>query len=273
MSRGLRGRGWHVEIAETTISDGGARIAAEGMAAGFEALVACGGDGTVHEIVNAVAAAGAEAAPVLAIAPPWGTANILALALGVPNAADAAAAWLARARPQRFPLGVVETAAETRRFAAVASAGYDAAVVHALSAQEKRRWGKAAFAWKAATIWRRYFPAPLEFEADGVRGSADGIIWGLTQYYGGRLRLGAANPGRGIALALRGMPGTLPWQGMALLTRGLEQARGVERLKASAIAITTPGIPLELDGEASGATPARLRCEPRAIRILSAGVS
>ncbi|MGH9394361.1 MAG: diacylglycerol/lipid kinase family protein [Terriglobales bacterium] len=261
LAAGLARRGWQVEIAETTASAGAAGAARQGIADGVDVLVACGGDGTVNEVANQLAAqqqsmAGASKVPALAVAPPWGTANIFAHALGVPRSPHAAAAWLAQARPQARPLGMAETSTGRRFFIALASAGYDAAVVHALSSEHKRHWGKLAFAWKAATLWRSYFPAPLAYEADGMPGQADGIIVGLTRYYGGRLRLGAPDPDRGLTLALRGSPRLLPWQGLALLTTGLEHARGVARLQPAAIRIITPGVPVEVDGEPAGCTPA-----------------
>lgn len=238
--------------------------------AGCEALVVCGGDGTVNEVVNALMADAPNKRPALAVAPPWGTANILAHGLGVPMSPTAAAAWLARARPQPRAVGVAVSAHGTRYFAAVASAGYDAAIVHALSTEQKRRWGKLAFVWKAASDWRRYFPAPIEYEADGVRGRADGIIWGLTRFYGGRLRLGTVDLERGISLALRGQPRGLPWQALGLATRGLEHAPGVERLEARSVSVLTPGIPFEIDGESAGFAPVAVSVQARALTLLCA---
>lgn len=261
LAAGLEAGGWKIEIAE------GQPRALEGYAA----AVSCGGDGTLHHLLQRVMALAPEARPALAVAPPAGTANVMAQALGAPRNPEAAARWLLRSRPCLMPLGRAETSAGARYFATLASAGYDAAIVHRLEGSAaKRRWGKLAFAVAALTGWRRYFPAPLALEAAGRGFAADGVVVGLTQYYAGRGRLGQPAP-HAIALALAGAPRWLAVQALCLATIGLERAPRVTRLPPGPVAITTPGIPLELDGEAWGHTPARLSVEPAAVTFLAPG--
>lgn len=265
LSRG----GWQVETAVTD-PERGALVAAEaGLRSGCTVLVGCGGDGTLNQIANVIAAAGAgERGPALAVAPPWGTANVYAHALGCPPRVEAAAAWLLDARRQRRPLGRAVTAAGTRHFLAVAGVGYDAALVRDMSAEVKRRWGKLAFAASAVTAWRKYFPAPLVYTQAGRAGRADGILVGLTPYYAGRMKLGRPGSEGTIALALRGAPRLLAAQALWLLSAGLERAPGVERLGTGAITVTTPGLPLELDGEPAGTTPVELSVDGAGIVVL-----
>lgn len=265
----LRRGGWAVDLAATDAETGARSAAQRGLEAGYSVLLAAGGDGTLGQMADAVATAG-DRRPALAVVP-QGTANVFAQALGIPRRPRAAAAWLLRARPKPRPLGRVRSAAGTRHFLVLASAGFDAAVVHQLRSDDKRRWGKWAYARGALAGWRGYFPAPLEFEAGAERGTADGIIIGLTRFYGGRLRLGRVAPGASIALALRGAPALLPAQALALATLGLEHSPGVQRLSSSQIRITTPGVPLELDGEPAGHTPASFEVLPEAMVVLVAG--
>ncbi|MGH9417147.1 MAG: diacylglycerol/lipid kinase family protein [Terriglobales bacterium] len=258
LCQGLRAGGWAVSAAE----DRPATLA------GYDVVVACGGDGTLHHLLQPLAALPASARPALAVAPPFGTANIMAHALGCPPGPAAAARWLLRARAVKVVLGRAETAAGVRWFATIASAGFDAAIVHSLEASAaKRRWGKLAFAARAITHWRHHFPAPLELEAAGRRLTADGLLVGLTRFYAGRGRLGQLEGGS-IALALHGAPAWLPLQALGLATVGLDRAPRVQRLPPGPIEITTPGIPLELDGEPFGVTPARLSMEPDALTML-----
>lgn len=252
-------------------------------------MLGCGGDGTLHALAQMVAGAEerGERVPALGVAPPLGTANILAHALGCPAQPHAAAAWLTRAWERggrRLRLGVAEAierrtvarpplaagVAGRRYFLAIAGVGYDAALVAGMREESKRRWGKLAFAASACVGWRRYFPAPLEVESGtGTSTKADGVLFSLTRFYGGRLRLGRLGAEeKALVLLLRGAPRMLALQGLALLSAGLEHAPGVERLQVNGVAVVTPGRPFQLDGEAAGVTPVRLGLAERGIAFV-----
>src|SRR3990172_1671493 len=129
----LRSRGWEVDL-ETTAAPGEAvgfaRRAAE---RGPLVVVACGGDGTVHEVVNGLA--GSEA--VLA-AIPGGTANVWARDARLPRRPLEAAQVIEGGRCLRMDLGLIEWEAhrqtreargvESRYFLLMAGIGLDAHV-------------------------------------------------------------------------------------------------------------------------------------------------
>lgn len=255
--RALAGHGWRSDVSEAP-PDASAIES-------YDVLIGCGGDGTLHGLAQI--AAGGHC--LLGVAPPLGTANILAQALGCPTRPEAAADWLHRAWEQggkELPLGVAETAEGRRNFLAIAGVGYDAAIVAAMEEGSKRRWGKLAFAGRAAVAWRRYFPAPFTCDLDPQ--PLDGLLFSLTRFYGGRLRLGKPAPGQPLILGLRGAPGLLPLQALALGSVGLEHAPGVVRLEGKAVRVATPGRPLQLDGEAWGVTPVELELDGGGIRFL-----
>src|SRR5581483_4061925 len=113
----------------------------------FDALVAAGGDGTVAAAVNGIAAAPRP----LAILP-LGTANVLARGLGLPRRAAALAEIIATAPARDFWPGRIGD----RLFVAMASSGFDAAVVAAVDARLKRRAGRLAYAAAMLSCLRRY---------------------------------------------------------------------------------------------------------------------
>lgn len=270
LADGLRAGSWKVEIAATGAESGAAHAVAQGLDSSCDVLVGCGGDGTLHQIVNALAGIGVDAgSPALAVAPPYGTANILAHTLGVPSDPRAAACWLLQAKPRLRALGHAVGPTGASYFLTIASVGYDAAIVRDLSPEAKARWGKLAYAARAAVAWKNYFPAPLELKAGDRSTRADGVLFGLTPFYAGRLRLGRPGPDGALELALNGAPHLLPIQGAYLLTRGLEHAPGVTRLPTGPLTITNPGLPLELDGEPAGTTPVTLSLAASAISVLS----
>lgn len=272
LAAALRAGGWTVEIEPTAAQGDAGRHTRAAAQRGLDVVIGCGGDGTLQQIAQALVEAqlAGGRAPLLAVAPPWGTANTFACTLGCPTLPRAAARWLLREQPRAMPVGELEAAGGARTyFLSVGSAGYDASIVHSVRGAVKRKWGKLAFAAAAATHWRQYFPAPLAITADGRTSRADGVMLGLTRFYGGRLRLGRPGPDGALALALHGAPRALAAQGLALLTLGLEHAPGVERLRRPEVAIPTPGIPLEVDGEPAGFTPARLKLSDQKLRVLA----
>lgn len=262
LSRG----GWQIELAETVPEGGAGPAAVAAVQSGCDFVIGCGGDGTLHEILNAMMTLPAPH-PAIGVAP-CGTANIVANAVGCAVSQPRVATCLLQARPAVRPLGVARAESGQRYFLAVASAGLDAQVVHTMTPGLKRRWGKLAYAGSALAQARHYFPAPIEFECNGKRSHADGIIVGLSRFYGGRLKLGRVEADRSIILALRGAPWRRGAQALALATVGLEHGPGVERLCGDSIRLLTQGRPLELDGEPAGQTPVELSVLAGGVRVL-----
>ena len=75
----LRGLGYEVEELQTQQAGDASRLAREAVAAGFDVVVAVGGDGTVNETINGLAGSDTPLAIV-----PTGTVNVLAMELGIP---------------------------------------------------------------------------------------------------------------------------------------------------------------------------------------------
>lgn len=83
-----------------------AELAKQAALDGYDMVVAMGGDGTVHEVVNGLMQAPAENRPTLGIVP-IGSGNDCAFALGLPNDAPAAMARALSGEPGTMDLGLV----------------------------------------------------------------------------------------------------------------------------------------------------------------------
>jgi diacylglycerol kinase (ATP) len=120
---------------------------------GCDAIFACGGDGTIHNLIQVLANTNAS----LAILP-MGTANALAHDLGLPmDIADATRAAL-HAVPRRVALGRIqyvdlEGKPGTRFFIVAAGCGVDAHLFYKLHAGTKQRMGMTAYYAKAWQLW------------------------------------------------------------------------------------------------------------------------
>lgn len=110
----------------------------------FDAVVACGGDGTINEVVNGLMRVPAAQRPALGVLP-LGTGNDLARTLGLP--ADHAEAVAVLRQGRTAPLDVFHLQApDADRFGVnVAAGGFSGAVGEALTEDLKKRWGPLAY--------------------------------------------------------------------------------------------------------------------------------
>jgi diacylglycerol kinase (ATP) len=130
--------------------------ARQALVAGCDTLFACGGDGTIHNIIQVLANTPAA----LAILP-MGTANALAHDLGMPMQPIAAAKAALHASPRRVALGRVHYRdlrgnPSGRYFIITAGAGVDAHLFYKLDHGTKHRLGMAAYYAKAWHLWLTY---------------------------------------------------------------------------------------------------------------------
>jgi diacylglycerol kinase (ATP) len=256
--------------------DGEAQATAA-VSRGFRRLLAVGGDGTLHEVLNgALAAPGVDSGELVFAVAPFGTGNDWARGRGVPREPLALARCLAAGRTTRCDLGCIEftgaPGAPQRHFINVAGAGIDAEVLAALPRGPARPSAYLLGVLRALWTFR-----PPEFA----------LLADSREERGPRLLALAANGpycGNGMRLA----PGAAPDDGLldivtveplpllAALLRlprlfdgRLAGERWVRSSRASWVEIqATPAATIEADGQLVGTTPARVRVLPGAIRVL-----
>jgi len=107
------------------------------IATGFDTLIACGGDGTIHDVLQGMANTEAALGVI-----PLGTGNILARNLGLPIDPLQAASSLISAEPRRIALGKIEyqskESAASSYFVVAAGVGMDALLMYQLAAGSKQ---------------------------------------------------------------------------------------------------------------------------------------
>src|SRR5208282_3007550 len=111
---------------------------------GVEVVFACGGDGTVHEVLQGLVADRGNPRAALGIVP-MGSANALARHLGISFDAERAVEEQALGERRRISVGRIEIGDQVRYFAVMAGAGPDGALVYELHSAEKSRWGRLAY--------------------------------------------------------------------------------------------------------------------------------
>jgi diacylglycerol kinase (ATP) len=245
------------------------------LAAGASALVAVGGDGTVHGGLQAVAGT-----PVPFGIVPAGTGNDIAADLGLPTAAltaaEAVAGALRAGRTRTFDLGRVTLSdgGGQRWFAGVLGAGFDAIVNERANGMRfprgRRRYDAAILAELVRLRPRRY-----TLGLDGTDSVADAVLVAVanTPRYGGGFRISPdADPTDGLLDVVVG--GRFSRAG---LVRILPRVRRGTHLthelvtahQARTVALDAPGIVAYADGERVGPLPLTVTCVPGALTLLA----
>ena len=152
-------RGYTVKAVHTTDLPDSARDHARRAAKDSALVFACGGDGTIHGVIQGLANTSVPLGIV-----PLGTANALARNLRIPLHPLRAIRRLLSYQPTIFPLGVIHSGSQSRFFTVMAGCGPDGALVHALNGQAaarfKRRFGRGAYYLEAARLFAtRAWPA------------------------------------------------------------------------------------------------------------------
>jgi diacylglycerol kinase family enzyme len=145
----LTALGHRIEVVETT-APGSATSQAQDAARGKpDAIFACGGDGTIHEVLQGIASETGEPAAVLGIIP-LGSANALARHLGISLNPLRAALQGINGKRHTIPVGRVTYGDQVRYFTVMAGAGPDGALVYDLLASRKSSLGRLAYYLHAA---------------------------------------------------------------------------------------------------------------------------
>lgn len=264
--------------AEASLSVTGKRGDAESMAreavdAGADRIVACGGDGTVHETVNGIMASGEKAAGVSLGVLSAGRCNDLSYALGLPKKPAAAVRGLLENRVRPIDLGRVGD----RYFSTIATLGFDSEVSEYVDTGRHPSFLRGSASYLYAAFVKLYRYSHVDVTLRGDFGEFSGSLFlaatGNTDRYGGRIRITpGAKPDDGVLDVcmvriaskleiLRMIPSTFGGGHVRHPAVSLERTHRLE---------IESGGPLWVwaDGERLGQTPATIEVVPGALRVM-----
>jgi len=288
----LRSAGVEATSAPTRAASDATEQTRQAIAEGCDTILACGGDGTIHDVLQGLVATHTALGII-----PLGTANSLAHDLQLPRSpADAARAALT-ARSRRIAVGQVDYQdfagnRASRYFTVTVGIGVDAHLFYKLDPLVKRRLGMAAYCAKATHLWLTHkmenFEAEIKEEMAEKRQARHAEVSQLLAVrignFGGVLRQLA--PGASLdrddlrlvlfhtrsrlaylRYVLRGLFGT-NWRvpGIELIHSTGAICRDVS---SSTISATTSRIFVEADGELLGTLPAEISVVRDALTLLT----
>jgi YegS/Rv2252/BmrU family lipid kinase len=258
--------GWQVDVVRTSRPGDATAAAAEAAADGFDLVIVSGGDGTVNEALQPLVGT-RTALTVL----PAGTANLLAREMGLPLRAPEAARALVDGGVVTVDVGI---ASGKRYFLLFAGIGFDAAVIHAVDSELKRRLGPFSFVAASAQVMPGYNGASVQFRLDGKRRRRRHVLMAVVA----NTRLFALFPLTPHARAHDGKLDVIVFHGTGFWTKlqhlvlvilgRAKDAPNVDRWHVGRIEFRGRApLPVELDGEPWGFTPMSFAVVPAAVRI------
>jgi diacylglycerol kinase (ATP) len=239
-------------------------------------VVAVGGDGTLNETVNGLMRAGGG--PELATIP-LGTGMDFGRTYGIPTNVDGAVRTALEGRTRTIDIGRVTyrtwAGDDAERYVVnVGSVGMSAAVAQRANGMSKALGGKATFFYALVRVFLAWQNTVIDVTLDGERRSArmHDVIVANGQYHGGAMWLAPqASPDDGLFdVLLIGDVTKLDFATTApKLYRGTHLAHPkVDLERARVVAVDgAETLPIELDGEQVGTTPARFEVVPGALRV------
>jgi diacylglycerol kinase (ATP) len=251
-------------------------LAREEALAGVERLVVVGGDGSVNEVANGLA--GLTRAPEVAVVP-RGTGWDFVRTFGIPNDVDAAVRIAVEGDVRTVDVGRVtyrawEGGEAESVFANVASAGMSGAIAQRANETTKALGGKASYLWATFAVFAGWSAVRTHLTVDAeIRdGRMFDVIVANGKFLGGGMKMCPdAEPDDGLFDVLtigdvtkRDLVVTMP-----KIYRGTHLPHPkAEALRGRVVTIEThEPVPVELDGEQPGTTPARFEVLPAALRL------
>jgi len=279
-ARILKEAGIAAELAPTTGPGAAIRIARQAVDQRRGMVIACGGDGTINEIVNGLAHSQVPMALL-----PAGTANILAKELGIPWDIPRAARLISGGLIRRIALGMATPtngnhspaiSKDGRYFLSVAGAGPDGAIVNGVHEGLKKSAGVFAYWVEGFRQLVSYAFPRMRIHSGGQQRHATIIVVGRTAHYGGPFKITTeaslfedrfeflTNTTRSRLGYLSCLP--------ALFSGTLRKKSGIETWKSTeVICESADGEPVyaQVDGEPVGPLPMAFRIVPDALSIVT----
>ncbi|MFN8498400.1 MAG: diacylglycerol kinase family protein [Anaerolineae bacterium] len=261
---------WEVHV--TKQGGDAERFAREAVAAGADCVAVYGGDGTQME-----AARGLTGSDVPLAILPGGTANVLSIELGIPGAAEDAAAMITSKPTRRRWVDVGEV--NGHRFILRVGLGLEAQMVEGADREKKDRMGVFAYALSALQALRDPQPAHYEMMIDGQRVESDGLSCIITNVRSlGQSGINLpptvdVSDGKLDVFVIRQADVASVMRMLTTVVSGSEPGENpdgpLQHWQGSAITIVpTPLQSLQVDGEVLQPAPLDIKVIPRAVQIV-----
>ena len=261
------------EVLYTTKAGDAETMAASAVKNGRVGVLACGGDGTFHEIVNG-AMSRPEGSEVTVGVAPSGRCNDFAKALGLPKSAETIRDLILATRSRQVDLGLVGG----RYFATVATLGFDSTVSQYVADGRAPGFLKGTPSYLYAIFLQlfRYRDVQVSLEGDDFRYSGRTFLTATanTRQYGGNMRIAPdalPDDGKLDVCLVKSVSRCDVVMILPRVFRGghtSHPAVSIHKVSSLKIETETP-MPIWADGERVTETPAEISLVPGALKLLA----
>lgn len=226
-------------------------------------LVAWGGDGTIHEVVNGMFGSDIPLGVI-----PGGTANVYAKELKLPGHPSDAIRLIARGKTRKISVGQVNH----RFFVLMAGIGFDSEVIRNVEWNMKRRYGKLAFAVAAFDTARKYLYPKFTVRCDGQETECVFAVVCNAREYAAYFALtpnaNISDEYLHVCLFKEAGLGSMMSYMVHALKRTHIHLDSVELFRCQTVEIDgTSDIAVQADGELIGFLPAKLQIHPASLNV------
>jgi len=266
----LRDAGAHVDVVETGAFSQGRQLAhaaanAAATASGtYDAVIAAGGDGTIHDVASGLVGGNIPLGII-----PTGTGNVFARELAIKQSAAALGEMLLWGEVVDMPLGLVAG----RPFLFVIGIGFDAKAVHHFEKAPARHLGRAGFVMPVLRALAAHGAGELTVSTAQKVLRAHWVIVTRVKHYAAGLMLapGAEPLAREFhVICFRGAGAMIRLRQLSALASGLGgHDPGIEIIRTTqALIAGAPSVPVQIDGEVMGRLPLEVSIHPETLPII-----
>jgi len=246
-------------------------------AAGLTRVIAIGGDGTNHALVNELVRinrAHPDEPRMTFGNLPIGTGRDWARALGIPFSPEAAVQWIKGAHPTPLDVGALYTRGRERHFLNIASVGISGMIGRRVNQMQKRPW---TFYKATVEALLTYRPPHMTVRLDGKTwydGPAYAVAVANGQTFGHGMKIAPHaiyNDGLFDVVLVEGMPRTRILAAFNTVYAGTHLKRSdVHAARAQTVEIESPdeSLGMELDGEDGTGNQFKFQIMPNALSTL-----
>jgi diacylglycerol kinase (ATP) len=235
----------------------------------FDLIIVAGGDGTINEVINGMA----DSKATLVIIP-FGSTNVLAFELGIPDDPQKAAELITEGEKIKMDLGYTETSKESRYFSMMLGVGPFAQVIKEMTTRYKKRWGRFAYPFGLIKLLFRY-----KWHKIHVKHKVDSagyfVIMANIKYYAGEFEIADKAKVRDGLLDLIIIDRKKPWDIFVLIFsfsigRLNKYLRKEYYQTKEANILSDHKMQIQVDGEVLGIAPVRVKIVPKTLNVIAA---
>ena len=235
----------------------------------FDLIIVAGGDGTINEVINGMANSKATLVII-----PFGSTNVLASELGIPDDPAKAAELITIGKKIKMDLGYAKTKSESRYFSMMLDVGPFAQVIKDMTPEFKKRWRSFAYPFGIVKLLFSY-----KWQKIYVRHQVDSlgyfVIMANIKYYAGEYEIADKANSRDGLLDLVVINRKNPWD-IIVLIFSFTIGKLNKYLKKESFQIKEADIysdhimQIQVDGEVLGIAPVSVKIVPKALNVISA---